>query len=214
MAKLHFVDDNSSVDTSATNDPTVVGTPHDDTFTIHPGDTGIGLAGDDSITVAPLLGTGGSVDRAFVFGGPGNDTIIDDAIGREPGGVFPVTADGGPGNDTFVATAGGATEANTLFTGGPGHNTFEFSTGPFQGGGATITDFNQHDAIQIDVFPADPPTVTFTNNAGGTEVAAIANNARLFVELQGTFDTSQFHVTNDGMGHDIITFGHSDFHLA
>ncbi|HTI86684.1 MAG TPA: hypothetical protein VL966_08770 [Alphaproteobacteria bacterium] len=149
-----------------------------------------------------------------MFGGPGNDTIIDDAIGREPGGVFPVTAVGGPGNDTFVATAGGATEANTLFTGGPGQNVFHFSTTLFSGGGATITDFSQHDAILININPADAPTVTFTNSAGGTEVGAVASNVRLFVELQGSFDTSQFHVASDGMGHDVITYGHSDFHLA
>jgi hypothetical protein len=210
MAKLHFIDDSGSVDPSAPDDPTVVGTPHDDTFTIRPGDTAFGLAGDDTITISPLLGTGGPLGRAFVFGGPGNDTIINEAIPREPGGAFPVTAVGGPGNDTFISLSSG----DNLFTGGPGQDVFHFSTEPRDGGGATITDFSQHDAILIDINPADVPTVTFTNNAGGTEVAAVANGAQVFVELQGTFDTSLFHVTNDGMGHDVITYGHSDFHLA
>jgi hypothetical protein len=211
MAKLHFTDDSSSFDPSAPGDPTAVGTPHDDTITIRPGDTAFGLPGDDTITVSPLIGTGGSLDRAFVFGGPGNDTIIDQAI---TGAQFPVTAEGGPGNDTFVALSAAAT-ATTFFTGGPGQDTFHFSTEPFHGANnVTITDFGRHDGILIDLNPSDLPTVTFTNNAGGTELAAVANGAQVHVELQGSFDTSQFHVTNDGAGHDVITYGHSDFHLV
>jgi hypothetical protein len=206
MANLHLIDD-----TADPSDPTVVGTPHDDSFTIRPGDTGIGLAGDDTITVSPLIGTGGSLDRATVLGGPGNDTIIDQAI---TGAQFAVTANGGPGNDTFIALSAGAADT-TFFTGGPGHDTFHFSTEPFHGASnITITDFGRQDGIVIDVNAADPPTVTFTNNAGGTELAAVANGAQVHVELQGSFDTSQFHVTNDGAGHDVITYGHSDFHLV
>ncbi|HTI86683.1 MAG TPA: hypothetical protein VL966_08765 [Alphaproteobacteria bacterium] len=35
----------------------VVGTPQDDNLTIHPGDTAYALAGDDTVTIVPLLGT-------------------------------------------------------------------------------------------------------------------------------------------------------------
>jgi hypothetical protein len=192
---------------------TITGTPHADTLTIHPGDSGIGLAGADSITATPIAGMG-STARAFVDAGPGNDTIVD--LANNATSQFPVTADGGPGNDTFVALATHTTET-TSFTGGPGHDTFEFSTLPFTGASnVTITDFSKQDHVVIDVNSSDLPAVTFTGNSGGTELAAVANGAQVHVQLAGV-DPSQLHVVNDGAGHDIITLGpehgHSDFML-
>jgi hypothetical protein len=194
---------------------THVGTPHDDTLTIRPGDTAVTHAGDDTITIAPVIG-GGDVtgpDRAFVFAGPGNDTIIDLSVTLSE---FPVTAEGGPGNDTFVALSTASAET-TFFTGGPGHDVFHFSADAFHGASnVTITDFSRQDAILLDVNSSDLPTITFTNNSGGTEFAAVANGAQVHVELAGSFDTSLFHVASDGAGHDIITYGNhsSDFLLG
>jgi hypothetical protein len=124
--------------------------------------------------------------------------------------TFPVTASGGPGNDTFIALTGGDPSQTTFFTGGPGHDLFQFSTEPFTGASnITITDFSRHDAIQIDVNSSDLPNITFTNNGNSTEVSAVANGAQVHLQLTGQFDTSQFNVTNDGQGHEIITYGHA-----
>jgi hypothetical protein len=102
-----------------------------------------------------------------------------------------------------------------LFTGGPGHDVFQFSTEFRNGGGATITDFSHQDTILIDIDPAFPPTITFTNSGTSTTVDAVAAGASVHVVMQGTFDTSLFHVANDGAGHDVITYGHgNDFLLG
>lgn len=191
------------------------GTPGPDDLTIHPGDTVHTGAGDDTITISPVIGTGDVTghDLATVFAGPGNDTIIDQSVKES---TFPVDAHGGPGNDTFVALTGGDPTQTSHFTGGAGHDLFEFSTEPFHGAdNFVITDFGRHDAIQIDVNPSDLPAITFTDTGHhSTDLSAVANGATVNVELAGNFDTSQFHVTNDGQGHDIITYGHSDFLLS
>jgi hypothetical protein len=196
--------------------PAIHGTPGDDALTIRPGDIAFTGRGDDTITISPVIGTGDVTgpDRAFVFGGPGNDMIIDQSIKENP---FPVTASGGPGNDTFTALSGADPSHTTFFTGGPGHDVFEFSTQPFEGASnVTITDFSRHDAIKIDVNAADPPTIDFTNNGAFTDLTAMANGATVDLHLAGHFDPSQFHVANDGQGHDIITYGqgHSDWLLS
>jgi hypothetical protein len=191
----------------------IQGTSGDDTLTIHPGDTAFTHAGDDTVTISPVIGTGPvtGADRAFVFAGPGNDTIIDQAVKESQ---FPVTAKGGPGNDTFVALSADAAET-TFFTGGPGHDLFVFSTEPFHGAGnVTVTDFSRHDAIQLDVNPSDLPTISFVDHGKFTELTAAANGATVDLHLSGHFDPNQFHVVNDGQNHEIITYGHSDWMFA
>src|SRR5690242_9400217 len=108
------------------------GTPGADDLTIRPGDTVHTGAGDDTVTISPVIGTGDVTghDRATVFLGPGNDTVIDQSVKES---TFPVTAHGGAGNDTFVALTGGDPTQTTFFTGGAGHDLFEFSTQPFHG---------------------------------------------------------------------------------
>src|SRR4051794_12263540 len=76
----------------------------DDTVFVHSGDFYDGGPGDDTITIGVSFDASFSLERATVFGGPGNDTIIDTS--SAPAYAFPATISGGPGNDTIVAGTG------------------------------------------------------------------------------------------------------------
>ncbi|MGE5539148.1 MAG: hypothetical protein ACM30I_11050 [Gemmatimonas sp.] len=195
-----------------TNIPTSFerGSPQADDMTIHPGDLAFAGAGDDTVTISPVIGTGDvtGTDRAYVLAGQGDDTIIDQAV---TDGEFPVTAFGGPGNDTFVALSPGS-DQTTYFTGGAGHDLFHFSDQAFHGAdNVTITDFGLHDAVMIDVNPSDQPAITFDDHGDTTTLNAVANGAQVHLTLAGNFDESQFHVADDGQGHAVITYGDSDW---
>jgi hypothetical protein len=185
------------------------GTHHDDTMTVRPGDVAFGLHGDDAITVAPVIGTGDVTgeDRAFVFGGHGNDTITDGSVKES---VFPITAYGGQGNDTFHIPSVDDPNETSYLAGGHGHDLFVFSTQPFHAvNNTTITDFSHRDAIQLDLDPSHPASIAFNDHGGSTELlATTATGATVDLQLAGNFDESQFHVSDDGQGHALITYGH------
>jgi hypothetical protein len=185
------------------------GTAHGSALTIHPGDIAFAGDGGDVVSVVPLTSVTTSAERAFVFGGAGDDTIVDVSTEDAP---VPVTAVGGSGDDRFVVA--GVAAAGTTFTGGPGHDLFQFSTLPLHGANATITDFSSHDAITIDVSPTFPASITFTNSGSFTTMDAVAAGGAVRLTLVGTFDPNQFHVTDDGHNQAVITYGNSDFVLS
>jgi len=189
----------------------VVGTEGNDTLTGRPGDAVFGLKGDDAITIAPVIGTGDVTgeERAFVFAGPGNDTITDLSVKES---VFPVTAFGGKGDDTFIISSVDDPNHTTFFAGGQGHDTFAFSLQPFHSvTNTTVLDFGRHDAIRLDVDPNNPEQIAFVDHGGFTELrATTATGATVDLHLTGHFDENQFHVAHDGQGHALITYGHGD----
>jgi hypothetical protein len=187
----------------------VFGTQDDDTLTGHPGDVVFGRHGNDAIDISPVIGTGDVTgeERAFVFGGVGNDTVTDGSVKES---VFPVTAFGGAGDDTFLIPSVDDPDETSFLTGGPGHDLFAFSVQPFHAvDNTTITDFGRHDAIRLDLDLNNPETVTFTDQGDFTEVkAATATGATVDLHLAGDFDESRFEVAHDGEGHAFITYGH------
>jgi hypothetical protein len=190
-----------------TDDSPTGKTHHGETLTLRPGDTAFGTPGDDTIAISPVVG-GGPVtghDRATVFAGPGDDTIIDGSVEES---TFPVTVDGGPGNDTIIGPS--VDDARTTFlTGGPGHDLFVFSAQLFHAvGNVTITDFGRQDAIRIDIDPANPPTIGIVDHGGSAEIHAVTVASGVDLNLTGHFDPNRFHITNDGQGHEFITYGH------
>jgi hypothetical protein len=174
-----------------------------DTLTVNPGETVHSGAGNDTITIAPGNGTG--QPQAVVDAGAGNDTVIDQA---NKGSLFPITVSLGSGDDTFISQHGhfGGT---SVLTGGPGHDQFEFFDAQMAGEFFTITDFSGQDAIRLD-YPTLPgtgsPAVTFTNHGNSTELDTNITGG-VSLTLQGNFDVSQFHIADDGQGHEVITYG-------
>lgn len=172
-----------------------------DTLTVNPGETVHTGGGDDTIAIAPGHGT--PEPQAVVDAGAGSDTVIDQA---NKGSFFPISVSLGAGDDTFISQHGhfGGT---SVLTGGAGHDHFEFFDAQMAGEFFTITDFSGQDAIQLD-YPTGTasPTVTFTNHGGYTELDTDISGG-VSLALQGNFDASQFHIADDGQGHEVITYG-------
>jgi hypothetical protein len=184
------------------------GTPGDDVVTVHQGETFNGGPGDDTITVA-LSFPPTDLTLATVLGGPGNDTIIDESQSKDFS--FPVVINGGAGDDVIISTGAPTLPGSEVFTGGAGHDLFEFTvaTGSYA---HVITDFSRHDAIQINTSPLD---ITYTDHGDFTEVVAVfQGSSGVVMDLDGHFDPTQFHSTEDSAGHTVITYGNSDFLLS
>ncbi|HVI99431.1 MAG TPA: hypothetical protein VM657_10230 [Sphingomonas sp.] len=145
--------------------------------------TGIDLDGTLRLSadgnIVDLRGAIGAID---VIGMDGDDTIIggaaDDFL---VGGGGADTLDGGMGNDVLVGSAG-----DTL-TGGAGADLFYFDT-PFDG--ATITDFDFYDVIEI----AGSDSLPLTRFAGEGAFTGIAGEGRY--EIDG--DVLRIEVDLDG----------------
>jgi RTX calcium-binding nonapeptide repeat (4 copies) len=186
----------------------ISGGPGADSLSGGPGDTVVGRAGNDTIDLSAQLFTGPDQPRAFAFGGPGDDTIIDHSFFISGQHLqFAVTAFGGRGNDTFIGPSFDDPNHTTFFTGGPGHDLFVFNQAPMSGvTNTTITDFGKHDAIRLDNLGANPH-IQITAHGSFTEVSTQGPANTLDLHLAGHFDPNKFHITNDD-GHVFITYGH------
>ena len=91
------------------------------------GDTVLGGAGDDIITISQLIGSNRTMAAE---GGDGSDTLIARGDGIATGGVllggirYEVSLDGGAGDDILVAESG-----NVLASGGAGNDTYIWNAG-------------------------------------------------------------------------------------
>ena len=141
-----------------------------------------GQAGDDSLTVGDLSGSG--VQSVVFSGGDGNDFL--NAIGT----ATPITADGGAGNDILIGgvgddilIGGGGADlligggGNDVLIGGNGNDFFGFDTGAaFNAadiGTNLIQDFESADKVVLDTTVFDALTSEIGGGLSSSEFAVV-----------------------------------------